>query len=92
MPKEVGLSTTLAWPGWNQPDIKVDVDTARLNTSVFKKCCEKFVFQYYYSTEFKSALNVYLHGEVAARVYPVLNRTIHLGVSLLEGGLLAGRE
>jgi hypothetical protein len=31
--KEVGPSTTLAWPGWKQPDISVEVDTARLETS-----------------------------------------------------------
>ncbi len=31
--KGVGLSTTLAWPGWKQPDIPVEVDTARLETS-----------------------------------------------------------
>ncbi len=29
----VGPSTTLAWPGWKQPDIPVEVDTARLKTS-----------------------------------------------------------
>ncbi len=32
-PKGVGSSTTLAWPGWKQPDIPVEVDTARLETS-----------------------------------------------------------
>ncbi len=32
-PKGVGHSTTLAWPGWKQPDIPVEVDTARLETS-----------------------------------------------------------
>ncbi len=32
-PKGVGPSTTLAWPGWKQPDIPVEVDTARLETS-----------------------------------------------------------
>ena len=26
-------STTLAWPGWKQPDIPVEVDTARLEAS-----------------------------------------------------------
>ncbi len=31
--KGVGPSTTLAWPGWKQPDIPVEVDTARLATS-----------------------------------------------------------
>jgi len=30
--KGVGPSTTLAWPGWKQPDIPVEVDTARLET------------------------------------------------------------
>jgi hypothetical protein len=31
--KGVGPSTTLAWPGWKQPDIPVEVDMARLETS-----------------------------------------------------------
>jgi hypothetical protein len=29
----LGPSTTLAWPGWKQPDIPVEVDTARLEIS-----------------------------------------------------------
>ncbi len=64
--KGVRPSTTLAWPGYNQPDIAVEVDTARLETSWFKKCCVNCVLLYYPSTEFKSALNVYWHGEGAA--------------------------
>jgi hypothetical protein len=32
LPKGVGPSTTLAWPGWKQPDIPVEVDTAQLKT------------------------------------------------------------
>jgi hypothetical protein len=36
--KGVGPSTTLAWPGWKQPEIAVEVDTARLEMSRFKKC------------------------------------------------------
>ncbi len=36
VPKGVGPSTTLAWSGWKQPDIAVEVDTARLETSRFK--------------------------------------------------------
>ncbi len=28
--KEVGPGPTLAWPGWKQPDIPVEVDTDRL--------------------------------------------------------------
>ncbi len=32
-PKGVGPNTTLAWPGWKQPYIPVEVDTARLETS-----------------------------------------------------------
>jgi hypothetical protein len=59
VPKGVGPSTTLAWSGWKQPDIAVEVDTARLETSWFKKCCENCVLLYYPSTEFKSAFNVY---------------------------------
>ncbi len=31
--KGVGPSTTIAWPGWKQPDIPVEVDTTRLETS-----------------------------------------------------------
>jgi hypothetical protein len=34
--KGVGPSTTLAWPGWKQPDIAVEVDKARLETSLLK--------------------------------------------------------
>ncbi len=33
IPKGVGPNTTLAWPGWKQPDIPVEVDTDRLETS-----------------------------------------------------------
>ncbi len=29
----VGPGTTLAWPGWKQPDIPVEVDMVRLETS-----------------------------------------------------------
>ncbi len=54
--KGVGPSTTLAWSGWKQPDIAVEVDTAQFETSRFKKCCENCVLLYYPSTEFKSAL------------------------------------
>ncbi len=64
--KGVGPSTTVAWPGWKQPDIAVKVDTARLNTSRCKKCCEKCVLLYYPSTKFKSAFDAYWHGEGAA--------------------------
>jgi hypothetical protein len=32
--KGVGPSTTLARPGWKQPDILVEVDTGRLETDV----------------------------------------------------------
>ena len=35
--KGVGPSTTLAWPGWKQPDISVKVDTARLATAGSRK-------------------------------------------------------
>ncbi len=31
--KGVGPDPTLAWPGWKQPDITVEVDTDRLETS-----------------------------------------------------------
>jgi hypothetical protein len=33
-PKGIGPSPTLAWPGWKQPDIPVEVDTGRLETDV----------------------------------------------------------
>ncbi len=32
--KGVGPDTALAWPGWKQPDIPVEVDTGRLETSL----------------------------------------------------------
>ncbi len=32
--KGVGPGPTLAWPGWKQPDIPVEVDTGRLETDV----------------------------------------------------------
>jgi hypothetical protein len=31
--KGVGRGPTLAWPGWKQPDIPLEVDTDRLETS-----------------------------------------------------------
>ena len=31
--KGVGPGPTLAWPGWKQPDVPVEVDTDRLETS-----------------------------------------------------------
>ncbi len=46
---------TLAWPGWKQPDIAVEVDTARLETSRFKKFWANYVLLCYPSTELKSA-------------------------------------
>ncbi len=58
-PKGVGPSMTLAWPGWKQSDIAVEVNTGRLETSRFKKCCANCVLLYFPSTEFKSAFNVY---------------------------------
>ncbi len=33
MVKGVGPGPTLAWPGWKQPDIPVEVDTDQLETS-----------------------------------------------------------
>jgi hypothetical protein len=56
---------TLAWPGWKQRDIAVEVERARLETSRFKKCCINCVLLYYPSAEFKSAFNV--------SCYPVQN-------------------
>ncbi len=41
--KGVGPSTTLAWPGWKQPDIPLEVDRARLETSRFKNGFAKCV-------------------------------------------------
>jgi hypothetical protein len=43
----VGPSATLAWPGWKQPDIPVEVDTARTATCRFKNGFAKCVLQYY---------------------------------------------
>jgi hypothetical protein len=55
----VGPSTTLGWPDRKQSDIAVEVDTARLETSQFKKCCVNCVLIYYPSTEFKSSFDVF---------------------------------
>jgi hypothetical protein len=57
--KGEGPSTTLAWPGWKQPDIPVEVDTARHETSRFKNGFAKCVLLYYPCSEFKSVFNVY---------------------------------
>jgi hypothetical protein len=57
--KGVGPGMTLAWPGWKQSDIAVEVDTGRLETSRFKKCYANCVLLYFPSTEFKSAFIVY---------------------------------
>ncbi len=65
-PKGVGPGPTLAWAGWRQPDIPVEVDTDRLETSRFKKCFANCVLLYFPSTEFKSDFNVYWHGGGAA--------------------------
>ena len=64
--KGVGPGMTLAWPGWKQSDIALEVDTGRLETSRFKKCCANCVLLYFPSTEFKSAFNVHCHGGGAA--------------------------
>ncbi len=48
---------TLAWPGWKQSVIAVEVDTGRLETSRFKKCYANCVLLYFPSTEIKSAFN-----------------------------------
>ena len=58
-PKGVGPGMTLAWPGWKQSVIAVEVDTGRLETSRFKKCYANCVLLYFPSTEIKSAFNVY---------------------------------
>jgi hypothetical protein len=39
--KGVGRGPTLAWPGWKQPDIPVEVDTDRLET----RCSEAGVLK-----------------------------------------------
>ncbi len=59
VPKGVGRGPTLAWPGWKQSVIAVEVDTGRLETSRFKKCYANCVLIYFPSTEIKSAFNVY---------------------------------
>ncbi len=64
----VGPDMILAWPGWKQSDIVMEVDTGRLETSRFKKCYANCILLYFPSTEFKSAFNVYpyWHGGGAA--------------------------
>jgi hypothetical protein len=57
--KGVGRGPTLAWPGWKQSVIAVEVDTGQLETSRFKKCYANCVLLYFPSTEIKSAFNVY---------------------------------
>jgi hypothetical protein len=54
--KGVGPSTTLAWP---QPDIPVEVDTARLETSRFKNGFANCVLLYHPSSELESTFNAY---------------------------------
>ena len=61
VPKGVGPGMTLAWPGWKQSVIAVEVDTGRLETSRFKKCYANCVLLY-----FPSTFNVYWHGGGAA--------------------------
>ncbi len=64
----------LAWSGWRQPDIAVEMDTARPKTSRFKKCCENCVLLYYPDTEFKSVFNVQYTDTVKELPgYPVQN-------------------
>jgi hypothetical protein len=57
--KGVGRGPTLAWPGWKQSVIAVEVDTGRLETIRFKKCYANCVLLYFPSTEIKSAFNVH---------------------------------
>ncbi len=59
-------SSTLAWPGWKQHDIPVEVNTARLETSRFKNGFAKCVLLYYPSSEFESTFNAYWNGVEAA--------------------------
>ena len=65
---------TLAWPGWKQSVIAVEVDTGRLETSRFKKCYANCVLLYFPSTEIKSAFNV-LYTDTVEELpgYPVQN-------------------
>jgi hypothetical protein len=56
---EFHLSTTLAWRGWKQHDIPVEVDTARLATCRFKNGFAKCVLLYYPSSEFENTFNAY---------------------------------
>ncbi len=57
--KGVGPGMTLAWPGWKQSVIAVEVDTGRLETSRFKKFCTNCILLQFLSTEFKIAFNEY---------------------------------
>ncbi len=70
--KGVGPSTTLAWSGWKQPDIAVELDTARLERSQFKKCCENCVLLYYPSSESRVLL-MYTDTVKELPGYPVQN-------------------
>ncbi len=82
------LNSTLAWPGWKQPDIPVEVDTARLETSRFKNGLQNvyYFLLYYPSSEFKSVVNVYWHGEGAAAGLSCTELSIPSVSFLLWGG------
>jgi hypothetical protein len=58
-PKGVGPSTTLAWRGWKQLDVPVEVDTARLETCQFKNGFAKCVLLFYPGSVFESTFNAY---------------------------------
>jgi hypothetical protein len=53
---------TLAWPGWKQPDIPVEVDTARLETS----CTDTVKELPGYSVENSPSGSFFLRGACAA--------------------------
>ncbi len=68
--KGVEPSPTFAWPGWKQPDIPVEVDTARLETSRLKND-----FVYYYTTLEVNSRVLLMYTDTVKELpgYPVQN-------------------
>ncbi len=75
--KGVGPSTTLAWPGWKQPDIAVEVDLARLYTSRFKKSCVNC--ELLYTDRMKELPGYHVHAELSIWEFPFLRGPVGRG-------------
>ncbi len=71
--KGVGPGPTLAWAGWRQPDIPVEVDTDRLETSRFKKCYANCVLLYFPIVLNSRVLLMYTDTVEELPGYPVQN-------------------